>query len=58
MAVEYLLLLGVVAAIVLGGYSYWVGHGRDEGRVYFENTVPEIYGRAPVLRDSDAYVYP
>jgi len=57
-SIEYLILLGVVAAIVLGGYTWWVGHSRDEGYLYFDKMTKEIYGTMPVTRSSSSDAYP
>lgn len=54
-AIEYLLLLGVVAAIALGGFTFWVSRTRIQGNAYFSNQTAQIYGRRPVVRTAGPY---
>ncbi len=48
-ALEYLLLLAVVTAVILGGIHSYLNRARDSSEVYFNRIVNGIYGRpAPI----------
>lgn len=49
-AIEYLLLLGVVAAVILGLFQYWMGRSRNQSNRYFDRGIVDIYGDEPVPR--------
>jgi hypothetical protein len=57
-AIEYLLLLGVVAAIVLGGFVTWISHSKAAANAYFQTKTMEIYGDKAITRETSADAYP
>ncbi len=56
-AIEYMLLLGATVAVVLGGFSYWLGFTRNEANLYVNGVSSDIMGAAPVTREFDT-LYP
>ncbi len=46
-AIEYLILLGVVTAIVLAGFNYFVPLARDDTNRYFREVLRGVYGNQP-----------
>ena len=46
-AVEYMILLGAVAVVVLVGFTTFLPRAQKESEGYFNTTVNQIYGTPP-----------
>jgi len=54
-AVEYLILLGTVMAIVIGGWKYYMDTASQKAGEFYNVTARGIYGNAPVVNSLKTY---
>ena len=54
-AIEYLLLLGVVAAVVMVGFRVFLPKARNSSEHYFNETTRAILGPPPMCATTEAY---
>ena len=49
-AIEYMVLLGIMAAIIIGGFKFYLGSSRNQANKFFTNATIGIMGDVPKVR--------
>ena len=57
-AVEYIILLGLVAVIVVGGWSVYLRDARLQAESIYNSEAKAMMGDMPVTRDTQFDIYP